>query len=534
MRTLLTTLALLLFAAFAQAQVFAVSFKEEKTAKKFKDHLVLIGGEQVVVGEGKFGIFLDGDLIKWASAGKNELWVSDSADPSFVPYKYKGDDRVPTNPKGVIEITGEQIKSIRVLIREQSLAGLAEEYRSRMAKIQEISGERDKAVKASRDWFMAHQRLISNYERLQNWMASTCFPIAAKKIEKEIERQRKNVAADALAERLARAKAAIHVATTPSDLVEAAKSISGGKVTFKVQESLHVRIVYRTEVGDDRVRALLEFAEEGIDGFRGDCVDPYLDVDFEDKIPDRIFAEFWFGPEDESEYDRYATEYYRHNWGDHKAESLKLSGAAMGRALPPESVHYWKFTEQSDLEGMVAHGLGHDLALLHYNLSLTRPSTQDWLLEGAGFYISLEFLGRNSVTCKTFKDTAYANEKKKAGERNEKLGLRDFYNALALDSGPAIETLAIKELYTLAEADVAKSWSFFDFLVKKEGKNGQRFLRAACEFSKDKKTFMEKWREKSNQIYDIDKGDVFKAMDARWKAFAENGQETGDTARRKG
>ena len=534
MRTLLTTITLLLLAAVAQAQVLAVSFKDDKTARKYKDHLVLINGEQVVVGEGKFAMYLEGDSIKYAGAGKNELWVSDPADPSFVPYKYKGEERVPSNPKGVLEINGEHIKNIRVLIAQQSLAGLSEEYRDRLSKIQEISSERDKATKASREWFMAHQRLLSNYERLQNWLSSTCFPLAAKKLEKEIERQKKNVAADALAERLANAKAAIKTVATPSDLVACAQSISAGKVAFKVQESLHVRIVYRTEVGDDRVKALLEFAEEGIDGFRGDCVDPYLDVDFEDKIPDRIFAEFWFGPEEESEYDRYAVEYYRHNWGEHKAESLKMGGAAIIRALPPESVHYWKYNEQADLEGLIAHGLGHDLALLDYNLSLTKPVAQDWLLEGAGFYVSLEFLGRNSVTCKTFKETVYVHEKKKEGERNEKLGLRDFYNALALDSGPPIDKLAAKDLYSLEEPDVAKSWSFFDFLAKKEGKNGQRFLRAACEFSKDKPTFLQKWREKSNQIFNVDQGDVFKAIDTRWKAFAENGQETGDTARRKG
>jgi len=197
-------------------------------------------------------------------------------------------------------------------------------------------------------------------------------------------------------------------------------------------------------------------------------------------------------------------------------------------------VSYWKYNPDSDLEGMVAHELGHVLAQLQYNLSMTKPLAQDWLLEGAGFYVSLEFLGRNSVTCKQFKETHYVHEKKKEGERDMKLGLRDYYNALALDSGPSIDKLALKDLYSLDEADVAKSWSFFDFLVKKEGKEGQLFLRAACATSKDKATFIQKWREKANQIFAIDNGDVFKAIDTRWRAFAESGQETGDAARRKG
>ena len=533
MRTLLNLLLLLFLSSTAQSQIYAVSFKEAKDARKYKNHLVLINGEQLVVGEAKYAIYVEDNSIKYAGSGRNELWVADSGDPSFVPYKYKGEERVPTNPKGVLEIRGEEIKNIRVLIREQSLLGLAEEYRERLARIQELAAERDASPKASPQWFMAHQRMLSNYERLQKWMASTCFPDAAKKLDKEIERQKKNVAADALAERLSKARSTIRMVDTPSDLVALSQSISAGKLAFKVQESMHIRIVYRTEISDERIKALLEFGEEAIDGFRGDCVDPYLDVDFEDKIPDRIFAEFWFGPEDETEYDRYATEYYRHKWGDHKAESLKMGGAAIIRALPPEAVHYWKFRDDVDLEGLVAHGLGHDLALLHYNFSLTKPANQDWLLEGAAFYLSLEFFGRNNVTCKAFKETHYVHEKKKEGERDLRLGMRDFYNSLALELGPPIDKLATKDLYALDEPDVAKSWSFFDFLAKEEGKRGQLFLRAACVASKEKTTFIQKWREATNAIYEFGDGDVFKAIDQRWREFAESGQELGETARRK-
>ncbi|HTF89767.1 MAG TPA: hypothetical protein VK843_15245 [Planctomycetota bacterium] len=534
MRTLLTGLALLLFATVAQAQIYAVSFKDDKVARKYKDHLVTINGEQVVVGEAKFSIHLDGNQIKYDGTNKNELWVSDSGDPSWVPYKVKGEERVATSPKGVLEITGSHIKNIRVLIQEQSLAGLAEEYRERLAKIQEIQGEREKATKASREWFMAHQRLISNYERLQNWLSSTCFPEAAKKLAKEIERQKKNVAADALAERLANAKASIKMVDTPSDLIECAKTATGGKLTFHVQESLHGRIVYRNEINDDRVRALLEFAEEAIDGFRGDCVDPYLDIDFEDKIPEHMFAEWFFGPQDFDEAQQMKKEYYHVAEKDHLEERKAVAGTRFNRSLPPQSVHFWRWQEAMDLEGTIAHDLGHDLTALHYNLSQTKPVNQDWLFEGVAFYISLEFLGKNTVTCKEFKETNYVHEKKKEGEREVKLGLRDFYNALALDSGPSIDKLAIRELFSFEDADVAKSWSFYDFVVKKEGKNGQRLLRAACEASADKATLLQKWRDKTNQIYSFDQGDVFKALDTRWREFAETGQETGDVARRKG
>jgi hypothetical protein len=524
----------LLLAAAAQAQVFAVSFKDEKVARKYKHNLVLINGESVVVGEGKYAIFLDDKSIKYNGSGKNELWVADPGDPTFVPYKYKNDERIPASPKGVLDINGEHIRGIRVLIQEQSLAGLSKEYADRMARITEINAERSACVKGSREWFMAHQRLISQYERLQKWMSSTCYPEAAKKLEKEIERQRKNVTADALAERLSAAKATIHAATVGTDLAAAAESATNGRITFKVQESMHARIIYRTEITDERVQALLEFAEEAIDGFRGDCVDPYLDVDFEDKIPDRMFIEWCFGPDDVSEWEKFGQEYYRIDWTKNREERLKVSGTGLVRAIPPEAVHYWKYEETTDLEGIVAHNLGHDLTLLHYNLSLTKPVQQDWLFEGVAFYLSLEVLGRNSVTCREFKDTKYVHENKQKGERSEQMGLRDYYNAIALDNGPPIDKLATRELYSFEDADVAKAWSFYDFLVKKEGKKGQLFLRAACQFANDKATFIQKWRDKCNIIYDVESGDVFKAIDTRWREFAETGQETGDTSRRKG
>jgi hypothetical protein len=234
---------------------------------------------------------------------------------------------------------------------------------------------------------------------------------------------------------------------TPSDLVAFSQSISGGKIAFKVQESMHIRIVYRTEIDDERVKALLEFGEEAIDGFRGDCVDPYVDEGFEDKIPDRMFSEFWFGPDDESEHERYLSGYYRFTWGPDKAEILKVSGTAMLRALPPEALHCWKYRDDLDLEGLVAQVSGWRCC----NFSLTKSLDQAWLLEGAAFYVSLEFFGRNNVTCKGFKKTHYVHEEKKEGERDMRMGMRDFYNSLALELGPPIDKLAAKDLYSMDE-----------------------------------------------------------------------------------
>jgi hypothetical protein len=209
-----------------------------------------------------------------------------------------------------------------------------------------------------------------------------------------------------------------------------------------------------------------------------------------------------------------------------------MDGGRGIRFVPPERIVYAKYTDKLDLHGRIAHNLGHDLADVQYNLALNRNTTQDWIQEGVGFYLSLEFLGRNDVTCKEFAGpTKYVHEKKKAGAVTAQLGLRDFYNAVALDEGLPIESLALKTLFEFGDADMAKSWSFYEFLVKKEGKAGQLFLRAACEFAKDKKTFVKSWREKANTIYDVKDKDVFDLLDKRWREYAETGQETGDVRR---
>lgn len=533
MRTLLAILVFLFCAAQADAQIIAVYFKDEKTTKKYRENMMPIGGGQALVGEVKAGMWFEGSKIQWAATKNAELYVAAPDDPSAVPYKIKGEEKIPSGGKGIAKIQFDDVDRISILIEHQSLNGLAAEYKDRLAKIDDATKLRDACVKGGREWMEAHQRLMSLYERLRSFLAGTAFPVAAKKIDKEMERQRKVVAADAVKARVTAAKEAIHAEPTPPDLIAKSQEITGGTAKFKVMESLHVRVVYLEEVGDERVRGVLEFAEDAIDGFRGDCVDPYVDTDFEDKIPDRLFAEFWYGPEDKDQYERFWTEYYRQPWGDHKAEALELAGTGGRRGLPPESLHYWKYTKNTSLEGTMAHGLGHDLAALHYNLSISKPQNQDWLDEAVGFYISLEFLGNNNVTCKSFTtDPAkYVADKKKAGTVTEQLGLRDFYNTVALDEGPTIDKLALKTLYEFGDADMAKCWSFYDFVVHKEGKKGQLFLRAACEASKDKKSLIKVWREKANVFYDTEKQDVFKAIEDRWRKYAETGQDTGDTKR---
>ena len=61
-----------------------------------------------------------------------------------------------------------------------------------------------------------------------------------------------------------------------------------------------------------------------------------------------------------------------------------------------------------------------------------------------------------------------------------------------------------------------------DYVVRHEGKRGQQWLRAVCERQRTTNPFFPKWREDSNQLFEAAEGeDVFRAIEARWREFAE-------------
>jgi hypothetical protein len=95
------------------------------------------------------------------------------------------------------------------------------------------------------------------------------------------------------------------------------------------------------------------------------------------------------------------------------------------------------------------------------------------------------------------------------------------YNAIALELGRPIDQLARKSLFELDDADLAKSWSFLDYIARAEGKPGQLWLRSAGEHSHNDKTFLAEWRTDAARILGVGEADAFKAMDARWRQFAE-------------
>ena len=531
---LLLPFALFLAAPTVSAQLLQVKFTLEKDLKKYGKYMTDINGQPRLICESRDGLIVPGYKGEPVAQGTRvEVWIGDPKDPSVVPYTIKKGEIVPTNKKWLLSFSWDDNETITFFDRNQTFSGLAKEYAIRQASIAELKKARDSQSKGSTDWFEQHLRLTGANKRLSTWLRNTGYAATANKLDKEIKKQEKVITKEAVEYRLKSAHDSITFVDTPEDLIDASEEITNGIAKFKVQESQHVRIVYVDELEDAQIHGLLELAESAIDGFRQQFVDPYLDVvDFRDTIPDRIIQEFFFGPTDDmNSYENFLVQYYGQGWGKNKQRSLETKTNLYRIGRPSHELAYSMLQEQDDLEGKVAHVIGHTLVLYHYRGG-TDSAQMAWLEEAIGYYVSFEFLGRNSLTCFSWVDEDAQRYRKpekdelKEGEKTLGLGLRDAFNAMALAEGPKIDKLSMKTLFELENADLAKSWSFFDYLARKMGKKGQQWLRAGCKASVKEKSMINDWREDSNELYEIEGIDIFKKLDDEWRAFAESEQDT--------
>lgn len=522
-----------LFAPAASAQVIAVHFKDAKAAKKYKAHLTEYRGQMVVIGEPKSGFEYQPaqNNLKYDPAGSNELFVVNPKDPGKFAYFIIDGERVEASKKNRLVVQGHHIEKLSMLMRDQTLPGLSKEYNIRTLQIEEFKAARDAVDKETREWQALHVRLVTSMERLRGWLESTGFPAAIKQLDKDIKKQNKVVRGESIRARGEKALASIKECEVPEHLTDLAKEISGGRDKFHGFESQHLRIYFIDTISEGEAEAALTMGEEVIEGFRAEFVDPYLGEDYVDHIPDRRFHEFLFVPEDLASYEKYTNGFYGISWRENRDARLASGGGRATGGLPRAGFRdYWKHKENTDLQGIVCHSLGHSLATLHYGKGrLNLP--QAWLTEAAGYQISFEHLGRNNVTCKAFnKDkSGYLKrdkEKKVEGEKTVAEGRREVYNSVALKEGRAIDQIALKTLFELEDADLAKSWSFYDYVGRKEGKAGQQWLRAAGQFSTGRSTFIEKWRAAAAEILGVNPGQAFRSIEARWREYAETEQST--------
>ena len=511
------------------AQVLGIELKDAKAIKRHKKHIIEINGRKMIVGEPLAGISWDSatNTANYQGDGVNVLFIADSKNPLKVPYRFRRGERIASGKRGRVSINGADIAFIHPHLPDQSLMGLADDYALRIEKLEELKAERRRCSKGSVEWFSVQERIVVHLERLEIWLRRTAFPAAADDLAKDIKKERKVKLVDGVDARALRARDSIEKLPTPALLESCAEEHGGGKWHFRVHQSQHVRITHCVELVPDEVAiSLLDLAERLIEGFRVDLVDPYRSDTYPDHIPDGWFQEFYLGPDDILMYEKIWECYYAQSWGARRAERLQNAGTSSNIGPPLHRVNYWRLKEGLDLDGLVAHGLGHTLADLHYGRGLY-GMTQDWLEEAVGYYLSLEYLGRNNVTClghydpkKSRYGKSKGEEEKKRGDKPLRMGLREFFTAHALADGPSYDKLIPKIRYELNDADLCKAWSFYEFLVKSEGEQGQRLLRMNCRRASNKSTLINGLREDGAALYELSGEDFYKWIEARWRAWA--------------
>jgi len=518
----------------AQAQVVALFLKDEKAAKKFEERVVMINGRHAVLGEPKVGISVDGNTINRDPKVMIELWVADPDDPSIPAYELDRKGEVqPGSKKTILRVDGSALSTenyAAIVMRDESVPSLSREFVLRRKMIDDFRAERDKLDRTTTEWAAHHTRVVTEMEGLRTWLANTLWPKFAEKYDKEIAKEAKAHKGQAVRARHDKALASLATVETPAQLVELSQELSSGADRFHVRETQHLRLTFIDSIEPEAAEAALKLGEEVIEGFRTRFVDPYLGDDYEDRIPDGLFIEFLFTPDDAEKYIGYTRGLWRIDWGQNQEERLTNAGGRTDGSTKSPYRSYWKTRENQDLEGIVCHQLGHALAGLHYGPS--GSIKMDWLSEAMGYYLSFEVLARNTVTCKGFDSTRSGYVKKERerteGEKTIGEGRRDLYNAIALELGRPIDQFARKTLFELDDADLAKSWSFFDYIARAEGKPGQLWLRAAGEHSQNEKTFLTEWRKDAAAILGVGEADAFKAVEERWRAFAEAKGHKGD------
>lgn len=531
---MLLSLALLVASGAAHAQIVIVHFKDEKAAKRYKKVAVESGDELIVIGEPieGGGIRVDGTKINYTGGGPNELFLFNQNDPSDVPYKLKNGEKKLVRKKAKVSIAGQDIERFRFFSVSEDIHSLSVEYGFREGRLEELIAARKAHKKGSPEWFTAHEPLMLEYERLHSWLREVGFFGAAEKLLKTIKKEGKTAKGSAAAARRKTAEESVELVDTPDELAEKASGVSGSP-TFLTYHSQHCRFYFPegrwTEV---EMEDAVTFAETVIDGFRVEFVDPYVSEDFKSRVPlGEQFIEFFFAPD--ANYVELFEGYFGKRFSDERSKEMGGSNFTRGRLAgdAPQSVRYIRAREGVDLASTVTYHLGDVLASLHFN-GAHGGTPQPWIEQGVSYYLSFEYCGRNTWTSVDFTKGAYAKGARREGEKTVQLGLRAMFNEMAMIDGSRFDKLTLMSVAEMEDADFAKSWSFFDFVAKELGKEGQQWLRSACIHAKKKQTFHAKWRPESEALFDMEGKDVLRELEERWKAYAEGQQDISEDGRK--
>jgi hypothetical protein len=529
LRILLVLLAAFALTSATSAQIYALEFKDPKHTKSYKKHLYEWNGRKVVLVEIRGGFDYDAAGNRsYNEKARLEFFVQDPADPTRLPYVLADGGVKKANKRQVIGVAAERFGGLTPFMLSESFYTLSVEYQRRLDSMATARSNRAEAEKGSRAWFAFHNRLVMEMEGLQLWLKQTGYIKAANKLSRDLLRESK-LGAAAKDDRLVAALESVKKIATPDSLKEAAKKVGGDKLKYHVQESKHVRMIYNTSISDGQAMVLMALAEKTIEVFRVAMVDPYLDEQFVDKIPDDPFMEFFFSGENAAHHEKMYEDYYGYSWGEGEERQRRLKSRGASGSVGKLALAYWRFDETTDFEGIVVHSLGHALARHHYTIL---GDQSDWLEEGAGYYLSFNLLNRNNVTCSAFKPptklegtvskAAPGSKKTKSKEEPETRvvmkGLREVMAGVALHAGTPMNQLAPKQLFAFQNEDMAKSWAFFAFIVDQTGKEGQVWLRGISKLSKAS-GFQKKLRLHTEECFADIHGDAMTILEQRWKEY---------------
>jgi hypothetical protein len=520
-------LVLVCFGAQASAQIYAVDLSDPKFTKKYKKHIFDYNGKSVILVEirGGFDYKADGSL-SWNQQSRLEFFIQDQSDPTKLAYAVNDDGTRQTKSKKlVLGIGGDRVARLIPFMLNESFYTLSKEYQRRVDHLENLETQQKETEKSGAAWMAFNSSRLRETGNLQRWLLQTGYKSGANKLLRDMSKLRKSSAA-AINERIDSAIASIETIETDLKLVSAANDITGKSIKFFIQESRHITIKYHEGLQDNRIAWLLELGERAIESFRTENVDPYIDEKFVDNIPDSVFLEFFFSTDNKVHQEKFWEEYYGYSWGDPARKSERLQDPGTGQRKGVVNISYWRISEQSDLEGIIVHQLGHELARHHYGI---RGNTQAWLKEGCGYDLSFSLLNRNNVNCKAFKPpkklegtvASGAGAKDKDEETKTEVvmkGMREIMAGVAAHALTPFDQLAAKQLHAFQNEDMAKSWAFYEYITSKCGKVGQEWLRLLCKAANGGQ-FQNKIREHTEEKFDFKGQDAIRMLEEQLTAF---------------
>ncbi|MSR75031.1 MAG: hypothetical protein EXS14_06150 [Planctomycetes bacterium] len=521
---------LVLLASVLCAQIVGVELLDEKTSKKYAKWLTTWEGKSMIVGQHLSGLVIDlkANLITKPGTSKViTLLVPDSGKPNLELVGADG-KRTPNGKAREVQIPEAEMKpkdAMHLCYPHQSLVGLRDEYLRKQVDVEKVKTDLRACKAGTPEWFNTQRKLLTRVDTLVGWLNSTLFQEAAKALAKDYSIELGKAQSAASKTRLEIAKGVLKSSELPESLAACSKDFGRSDLKWHGRETQHLRLVSFQDLKSSQLDAACILGERIIESFRTEFVDPFITENDLDPIPEDVIDEFFFCPDDVELAAKYYENYYGRRLGEPRERTKAMMGHRTGGSNGARWLEFWRLGPGTELDGMIAHALGHNLAALAWNRGASNSA--DWISEGWAYWTSFEALARNNVHCVAFRLPDYGRTGVEATVSFEEEGLRATFNDLALRSGPEFTVLLRMTLVDMDAAAVAKAWSMLDWLATRRLDKMGPFLRA-CNSCVDKtgKSDLEKLRPMAEEIFGVPpQKDVFAEIEQEWKGFAKTDQK---------